>query len=123
MNPQQSENAPHIIGWGLAGATLAWQLHFRNQKFVVHDSGKNYSTRVAAGLVNPIVFKRLTKSWNADLLMPYSVEFYQKIAAILDVKLVSKKIFFTRLQIPKMKMIGPPKWVMTDLKTTLNTLL
>ncbi len=94
MNSQQTENIPHLIGWGLAGATLAWQLHFRNQKFVVHDAGKNYSTRVAAGIVNPIVFKRFTKSWNADLLMPYAEEFYQKIASILEVKLISKKNIF-----------------------------
>lgn len=81
----------NLIGWGLAGATLAWQLHFRNQKFVVHDSGSNHSTRIAAGLVNPIVFKRLTKSWNVDLLMPFAQHFYKKIETILNTKLVSKK--------------------------------
>ena len=84
-----SQKQKHIIGWGLAGATLAWQLHFRNQPFVVHDSGYNYSTRVAAGIANPIVFKRLTQSWNADLLMPYAQNFYKKIEAILGVKLIS----------------------------------
>jgi glycine/D-amino acid oxidase-like deaminating enzyme len=94
MHPQQPENKIYIIGWGLAGATLAWQLHFRNQKFVIHDSGKNHSTRVAAGIVNPIVFKRLTKSWNADILMPSANDFYQKIAEILGVKLISKKNIF-----------------------------
>ncbi|MBK6953743.1 MAG: hypothetical protein IPH24_17340 [Crocinitomicaceae bacterium] len=49
----------------------------------MHDAGKNYSTRVAAGIVNPIVFKRFTKSWNADLLMPYAEDFYQKLPRFL----------------------------------------
>lgn len=81
----------HIIGWGLAGATLAWQLHFRNQKFVVHDSGHNHSTRTAAGLANPIVFKRLTRSWNVDVLMPYAQTFYEKVGELLNVRLLSGK--------------------------------
>ena len=61
-----------IVGWGLAGATMAWQLYFNKKSFMVYDSTKNYSTKTAAGIVNPIVFKRLTKSWQADTLMPYA---------------------------------------------------
>lgn len=80
-----------IIGWGLAGATLAWQLHFRRISFKIYDSGKNDSTRTAAGLVNPIVFKRLTKSWMADLLLPYAAEFYHRIEQELDDQLVSNR--------------------------------
>lgn len=91
MEAEGSVKEIHLIGWGLAGATLAWQLHLRNQKFVVHDSGSNYSTRIAAGLANPIVFKRLTKSWNVDLLMPYAQKFYEEIGNKLDVKLLSGK--------------------------------
>lgn len=84
-----------IAGWGLAGATLAWQLHFRKLPFVIYDSGNNHATRTAAGLVNPIVFKRLTKSWNVDLLLPYAETFYQKISEQLNVPLLSnKKIYY-----------------------------
>jgi len=41
-----------IVGWGLAGATLAWQLYFEKKQFLVFDSTTNHSTRVAAGMVN-----------------------------------------------------------------------
>lgn len=85
------KNQINIAGFGLAGATLAWQLHFRNKSFVVFDSGSNHCTRTAAGLVNPIVFKRLTKSWNVDLLLPFAYDFYKRIESVLEVKLISEK--------------------------------
>lgn len=91
MSNSSEQKTVQIIGWGLAGATLAWQLHQRNQNFTVHDSGSNSSTRVAAGMVNPIVFKRLNKSWNVDLLLPFAQQFYEQIEKQLGVKLISRK--------------------------------
>ena len=80
-----------IVGWGLAGATLAWQMYFRKQSFKVYDSTVNTTTRAAAGIVNPIVFKRLTQSWNATKLIPYAASFYAEIETILNQKIIYKK--------------------------------
>lgn len=91
MNDELNETGNTIIGWGLAGAVLAWQLHFREMSFQVYDSTVNHSTRVAAGLVNPVVFKRLTKSWNADVLLPFADSFYTRIEKELGVQLLSRK--------------------------------
>lgn len=88
-------NKATIIGWGMAGATLAWQLHKRKITFEIFDNGNNHSSRVAAGLVNPIVFKRLTKSWQADLLMPYAEKFYTEIEKKINAKLLSRKNIFS----------------------------
>ena len=83
-----------IVGWGLAGATMAWQLYFNKKSFLVYDSTENYSTKTAAGIVNPIVFKRLTKSWQADILMPYAESFYKKIESELDQKIIDAKSIY-----------------------------
>lgn len=83
-----------IVGWGLAGAALAWELYFQHHLFRVKDSLENHSTRVAAGLVNPIVFKRLTKSWSADVLMPKADEFYTRIEKELGLNLLSRKSIY-----------------------------
>jgi len=80
-----------IVGWGLAGATMAWQLYFNKKSFMVYDSTQNFSTKTAAGIVNPIVFKRLTKSWQADTLMPYAESFYKKIEAELGLNIIDEK--------------------------------
>ena len=56
-----------IIGGGLAGTTLAWKLQEKNIPFlIVDDPQLSRSTRAAAGLFNPLVFKKLNKVWRAD---------------------------------------------------------
>lgn len=87
----KNKNQYTIVGWGLAGATLAWHLYHRNIAFEVIDKGKNHSSRVAAGIANPIVFKRLTQSWKASVLMPYAYSFYSEIETLLGVQLLSQK--------------------------------
>jgi glycine/D-amino acid oxidase-like deaminating enzyme len=80
-----------IVGWGIAGATMAWQMYFSKNTFMVFDSTTNYSSRTAAGIINPIVFKRLTKSWQADSLIPYAELFYRRVEKTLTAKVIEPK--------------------------------
>ncbi|MCS6864141.1 MAG: FAD-dependent oxidoreductase [Gemmataceae bacterium] len=71
-----------IIGQGLAGTTLAWQLLRRGRRSCIVDreSGPSAS-RVAAGLMTPVTGKRLAKSWRWDELYPAAVAFYRWVEA------------------------------------------
>ena len=51
-----------IIGQGLAGSLLAWELINRNCKVVIIDNGQENASQVAAGLINPIAGQRFVKS-------------------------------------------------------------
>ena len=69
-----------IIGGGIAGVTIAHKLMGRGISFDLVDNKPKYnSSKVAAGFWNPIVFKRLTMSYNADKLMPELARFYGEI--------------------------------------------
>lgn len=68
-----------IVGHGLAGAVLAEHLSAKNKGILVIDKGENHSSKVAAGIINPIVFKRINKSWRVDDLLPKLNQFYQEI--------------------------------------------
>jgi hypothetical protein len=46
------------------------------------------SSRVAAGIYNPIVFKRLTQSWMADKIMPVMFEFFKEAEKLFATKLI-----------------------------------
>ncbi len=90
-----------IIGGGIAGATIAHQLDSHNLTFDLVDNNPKYnSTKVAAGFWNPIVFKRLTMSFNADVLMSLLKDYYPKVEQKLDTKFVHNtpqlKIFSTK---------------------------
>ena len=58
MNPVSSTPVL-IVGQGLAGTLLAWELERRGRDFVIADAGHAESaSRVGAGLVNPVTGER-----------------------------------------------------------------
>jgi glycine/D-amino acid oxidase-like deaminating enzyme len=68
-----------IVGGGIAGMSIALNLLNRGISITVIDQGENKSTSVATGLINPIVFRRTTKSWRADDFIPYQEKFYREL--------------------------------------------
>jgi glycine oxidase len=67
-----------VIGQGLAGTTLAWQLLRRGFRVLVIDrESGNSASRIAAGLVTPVTGKRLARSWQLDEVYPAAVAFYR----------------------------------------------
>ncbi|MFB6343152.1 NAD(P)/FAD-dependent oxidoreductase [Saccharicrinis sp. FJH62] len=74
-----------VVGFGLAGAAVAAHLEKRKADYTVITSpSKSSSSRVAAGMFNPIVFRRLLKTWMADTILPYAETFYRKLEEKLN---------------------------------------
>ncbi|MDP4996426.1 MAG: FAD-binding oxidoreductase, partial [Akkermansiaceae bacterium] len=69
----------HIIGQGLAGTCLAWEFLRRGIPFHITDIGHGGSSRVAAGLINPITGKNFEPSWRIDEFHPQAIAFFQEI--------------------------------------------
>lgn len=65
-----------IVGAGLSGVSVAIQLIRKGAKVTLIDNGVNVSSSVAAGMINPLVFRRMTKSWRVDEFIPYLKSFY-----------------------------------------------
>ena len=56
-----------IVGQGIAGTTLAMELIAQGASVLVIDAyNKSSSSQVAAGLFNPIAFRRVALGWNAN---------------------------------------------------------
>ena len=72
-----------IVGAGLAGISIAWHLAKKNISFDVIDCGINHSSAIAAGLINPVVFRRMAKSWRVDEFLPYANAFYKEMSSEL----------------------------------------
>ncbi|MDD4087647.1 MAG: FAD-dependent oxidoreductase [Bacteroidales bacterium] len=72
-----------VVGGGLAGSVLVYQLTQQGQHVCwIHKGQEKSSTAVAAGLINPLVFRYLTSVWKANELLPEAVNFYQTIEEI-----------------------------------------
>jgi len=76
-----------IVGQGLAGTCLAWEFWNRGLDFSLIDREEGGSTRVAAGLINPITGKNFEPSWRIVEFLPEALVFYGKLARTLGVQL------------------------------------
>ncbi|MCD2260220.1 NAD(P)/FAD-dependent oxidoreductase [Psychroserpens luteolus] len=79
-----------IVGCGLAGIAFCEQLRAANKTFLVFDNNSQHSSRVAAGLYNPVVLKRFTKVWKAKTQLELALPKYKSLEQFLDVKLDHK---------------------------------
>lgn len=73
-----------IVGQGLAGSLLAYNLIKENKRVAVIDNQNPVaSSRVAGGLFNPITGKRLLPTWMADTLFPAADTTYRELETLL----------------------------------------
>lgn len=68
-----------VVGNGLAGACVALHLIEKGADVTVFDNGVNHSSMVAAGLITPLVFRRMNKSWRVDEFVDYLIPFYRSL--------------------------------------------
>ena len=78
-----------IIGAGIAGTSLALELHKRNQKLLIIDQFKeNSSSRVAAGMLSPIVPRNVQKTWKCFEIFPNVYDYYREWENTLNEKFI-----------------------------------
>lgn len=81
-----------IIGQGLAGTNLAHTAEKAGKSFLIVDNEKEVtSSKVAAGLINPITGKRAVKTWMADTLFPFAATFYKDLEIQLNTSFYQSK--------------------------------
>lgn len=83
-----------IVGQGLAGSLLAWELINRNCKVIIIDNGMENASKVAAGLINPITGQRFVKSTDVDYLLPYAKKYYTELASVFKQTFYIEKPLF-----------------------------
>lgn len=78
-----------IVGQGLAGSLVAWACERKGLAFEISDPGHaSASSRVGAGIINPITGQRIVKSWRVDELLPKALQTYREIEKALGEPLI-----------------------------------
>ncbi len=73
-----------IVGQGLAGTALAWELLWRGLDVLVVDAGEEVtSSKIAAGLFTPITGQRMALSWRVAEMLAAAEPFYERVAGEL----------------------------------------
>jgi len=74
-----------IVGQGLAGTLIANELLRKYKSIVViDDPNQPKASEVAAGIINPIVFRRMIKSWQVDEAFPQMETTYLQLEDLLQ---------------------------------------
>ncbi len=81
-----------IIGQGISGTMLSWFLKKEGKSFhVIDDARPNASTRLAAGIINPVTGRRYVTTWIFDELLSFAKETYGEMGAYLDSQFLFQK--------------------------------
>lgn len=81
-----------IIGQGISGTMLAWYLQKEGKTFMVMDEPQPFSSsRVAAGIINPVTGRRYAYTWMIDEVMPFAVDAYRELEQYLGLTLVHER--------------------------------
>ncbi len=78
-----------IIGQGLSGTFLSWQLLESGCSVMVIDKPNLFcASKIASGVINPITGRRMVRTWEIETLMSFAVEAYTQLAKLLNEPLI-----------------------------------
>lgn len=84
-----------LIGQGIAGTLLSYRLIGAGKKvYVIDQPEKNNSSRVAAGLFNPVTGRNMVKTWDADLIFPEIKHLYQQMEQALQCRFFHERLMY-----------------------------
>jgi glycine/D-amino acid oxidase-like deaminating enzyme len=92
-----------IVGQGISGTFLSWYLQKAKRSFVVVDYFEpNSSSRVAAGIINPVTGRRIVKTWMIETLLPFALNAYREFGLNLGISAISRKKMIDFFPTPQM---------------------
>lgn len=93
-----------IIGQGISGTWLSYYLQKEGKSFLVIDNNfKNSSSKIAAGIINPVTGRRHVKVWMAEEIIPFARDAYNEISKELSIEAISQKNIIDFFPSPQMR--------------------
>lgn len=93
-----------IVGQGICGTFLSWYLERENASYLVIDNNfPASSSRVAAGVINPVTGRRIVKTWMIDTLLPFAQTAYKEIESSVGGNFFSQTAIANLFPTPQMR--------------------
>ena len=94
-----------IVGQGLSGSFLSWNLLKAGKKVLVINDVQPYTaSKVASGVINPVTGRRIVSTWMIDILLPFALEAYTNLGNDIGIELISQKNIIDFHPTPQMKL-------------------
>jgi glycine/D-amino acid oxidase-like deaminating enzyme len=93
-----------IIGQGISGTWLSYYLQNEKKSFLVIDNNSaKASSKVAAGIINPVTGRRHVEVWMAEKIIPNAWNAYNQIGHELGITAISHKNIIDFFPTPQMR--------------------
>ncbi|RXG12677.1 NAD(P)/FAD-dependent oxidoreductase [Leeuwenhoekiella aestuarii] len=79
-----------VVGLGLAGMAFCDKLEQHQKSFFVIDKQIEAASRVAAGLINPVILKRYTLPWQGEEQFDLAKSYFRRLDAKLGLNAVTE---------------------------------
>ncbi|MEI6264037.1 MAG: FAD-dependent oxidoreductase [Sphingobacteriia bacterium] len=94
-----------IIGQGISGSFLSWNLiNAGKQVIVIDQSISNSASKIASGVINPVTGRRIVQTWEIETLMPFAVEAYNQLGNEIGATLINQCNILDFHATPQMKL-------------------
>lgn len=94
-----------IIGQGICGTFLSWELEKAGLSCIVLDEfNQESASRTASGIINPVTGRRIVKTWMIDELIPFSFQAYTEIGELLGIDCIAPKNIVDFFPTPQMRL-------------------
>ena len=94
-----------IVGQGISGTFLSWNLMKAGKTVVVIDEPSPFSaSKVASGVINPVTGRRIVRTWEIETMMPYAVQAYIELGNELGLNLIRQCNILDFHATPQMKL-------------------
>jgi glycine/D-amino acid oxidase-like deaminating enzyme len=92
-----------IIGQGICGSFLAYELQKHQRSFLIMDNREAFSaSRVASGIINPVTGRRIVTTWMIEELLPFAKQAYTKLEEDLRIQCLEQKNIIDFFPTPQM---------------------
>lgn len=92
-----------IVGQGVSGTFLSRQLRKLGKKvLVIDDAFPSSSSRIAAGVINPVTGRRIVRTWMIETLLRFAVDAYTEFGNELGRPLILEKKIIDFFPSPQM---------------------
>ena len=94
-----------IIGQGISGSFLSWELQKAGRSVLVIDNPNPRSaSKAASGVINPVTGRRIVKTWLIDELMPVAWDAYRDMGRALQIDCIAQKDIIDCFATPQMRL-------------------
>ncbi|AHH12785.1 D-amino acid dehydrogenase small subunit [Borrelia hermsii YBT] len=83
-----------VIGGGIAGSTLTYEILQRKKSVILFDNGDCKATTVAGGLINPIMGRKMNIAWREPEIFAFAIQYYKEMEKNINCNFLKENPIF-----------------------------